>query len=161
MDNKKFFSIGFLGLAATLVAARAPAQDLPLLPVGVSTATAAPEETEYVYKGDRLRDPFIPLIGGGGTSVSAPVPVELGAFNPAGAELKGVLKTPTGRWAILRTTDGGVYIVQNGKVYDPKRRPVAGYQGIVKERTLILLGPKNEEIELRLKKDEQAEKSKP
>lgn len=157
MDKKTFlFIFWVIGLLSTRVAA----EDAPPLPVALSTTTAS-TEPEYVYKGDRLRDPFVPLIGGGGTAVAAPLQIELGAFNPAGAELKGVLKTPTGRWAILRTIDGGVYIVQNGKVYDPKRRVVDGYQGIVKERTLILLGPKNEEVELRLKKDEEAAKNKP
>lgn len=157
MDKKTLL---FILWAVGVVSARAVAQEIPPFPPVVSTATA-PSEPEYVYKGDRLRDPFIPLMGGGGTAVAAPAQTELGAFNPAGAELKGVLKTPTGRWAILRTTDGGVYIIQNGKVYDPKRRVVDGYQGIVKERTLILLGPKNEEVELRLKTDEEAAKNKP
>jgi hypothetical protein len=158
MDKKlTLFVLLFVGvLAVPLV--RAAAQEPPPLPVGLSTGTVT-SEPEYVYKGDRLRDPFVPLIGGG-TAAVAPVQVELGAFNPAGAELKGILKTPTGRWAILRTSDGGVYIVQNGKVYDPKRRVVAGYQGIVKERTLILMGPKSEEVELRLKRDEEAAKNK-
>lgn len=157
MDKKTLlFVLGVIGLVAT----RAAAQDMPPLPVAISTGTAPAGEPEYVYKGDRLRDPFVPLMGGV-NAVAAPVQTELGSFNPAGAELKGVLKTPTGRWAILRTADGGVYIVQNGKVYDPKRRVVEGYQGIVKERTLILLGPKNEEVELRLKKDEEAAKNKP
>jgi hypothetical protein len=160
MDKKRVLFLCLLFAGATRLTGRALAQEPGAPPILISTA-AAPTETEYVYKGDRLRDPFIPLVGSGGAAVSAVVQAELGAFNPAGAELKGILKSPTGRWAILRTTDGGVYIVQNGKVHDPKRRVVDGYQGVIKERTLILLGPKNEEVELRLKKDEEAANNKP
>ena len=123
---------------------------------------SAPEEPAYVFKGDRIRDPFLPLTGGSAVSMEMTATrTDWGAFNPTGAELKGILKTPTGRWAVLRTSDGAVYMVQNGKIYDPKRKVVDGYQGIVKERTLVILGPKNEEMELHLKKDEDAAKAKP
>ncbi len=160
MDKTRVLFFCLLVAGATRMSGRAFAQEPMIPPLVISTATA-PTESEYVYKGDRLRDPFVPLIGGGAGAVAAAVQPELGSFNPAGAELKGILKSPTGRWAILRTTDGGVYIVQNGKVHDPKRRVVDGYQGVIKERTLILLGPKNEEVELRLKKDEEAANNKP
>lgn len=135
----------------------------PAPPAVSGTEGAVPsEEPAYVFKGDRIRDPFLPLTGGAAVSMEmSAVRPEWGAFNPAGAELKGILKTPTGRWAILRTTDGAVYMVQNGKIYDPKRKAVDGFQGIVKERTLVILGPKNEEIELHLKKEEDAAKAKP
>lgn len=126
--------------------------------VAVSSATA-PTEPAYVYKGDRMRDPFIPLTGQGAAAMeSAVAKVDLGPFNPAGAELKGILKTPTGRWALIRTTDGLTYMVQNGRVYDPKRKLISGFQGIVKEKTVVILAPGNQEFELRTKKDEEAAK---
>ncbi|HNF59965.1 MAG TPA: hypothetical protein PLN89_10345, partial [Elusimicrobiota bacterium] len=77
-------------LAAALFPPRARAED-----VSVSSSTT-PTEPAYVYKGDRMRDPFIPLNGqGGATMDSAIAKVDMGPFNPAGAELKGILKTPT------------------------------------------------------------------
>lgn len=126
--------------------------------VSVSTPPAAPA---YVYRGDRFRDPFVPLVGAPGVAFDVPHPAAepLSPFNPAGAELKGILKTSTGRWAVLRTSDGVTYMVQNGKIFDPKRKPVDGFQGIVKEKTVVLLGPKNQEIEVRLKKDMDASKA--
>lgn len=125
----------------------------------VASSTETPTEPAYVYKGDRTRDPFIPLTGQGAvTADMSVVKADLGPFNPAGAELKGILKTPTGRWALLRTTDGMTYTVQNGRVYDPKRKPIQGYQGIVKEKSVVILAPGNQEFELRTKRDEEAAK---
>ncbi|MBL0058215.1 MAG: hypothetical protein IPP35_03710 [Elusimicrobia bacterium] len=132
-----------------------------LSPVATVAESTAPAQPVFVFRGDRIRDPFVPLVGAPASVGAAPSPsLPLSAFNPQGAELKGILKTPTGRWAVLRTSEGAVYMVQNGKVFDPKRKVVEGFQGIVKERTLIILGPKNQEVELRLKKDEDAAKAK-
>ena len=126
--------------------------------VAVSTPPAAPA---YVYRGDRFRDPFVPLVGapGAGFDVPRPSAEPLSPFNPAGAELKGILKSPTGRWAVIRTSDGVAYLVQNGKIFDPKRKAVDGFQGIVKEKSVVILGPKNQEVEIRLKKDVDASKA--
>ena len=145
--------IFFAGLLATAFLGVARGEE-----VAVSSA-AAPTEPAHVYKGDRMRDPFIPLTGQGAVSMeSAMAKVDLGPFNPTGAELKGILKTPTGRWALIRTTDGLTYMVQNGRVYDPKRKLISGFQGIVKEKTVVILAPGNQEFELRTKKDEEAAK---
>ncbi len=126
--------------------------------VVVSTPPAGPA---YVYRGDRFRDPFIPLIGApsGGFDIPRPASEPLSPFNPVGAELKGILKTTTGRWAVIRTSEGATYLVQNGKIFDPKRKAVDGFQGIVKEKTVVILGPKNQEVEVRLKKDAEALKA--
>ncbi|MBK8574125.1 MAG: hypothetical protein IPN90_00055 [Elusimicrobia bacterium] len=117
----------------------------------VSTPPAAPA---YVFRGDRFRDPFLPLLGapGGGFDIPRSLSEPLSPFNPVGADLKGILKTTTGRWALIRTSEGVTYLVQNGKIFDPKRKAVEGYQGIVKEKTVVILGPKNQEVEIRLKK---------
>ncbi len=130
---------------------------VPVAEAAASTASA-PSEPGYVYKGDRMRDPFLPLNVQGGGLISSAVKTDMGPFNPEGADLKGILKTPTGRWALIRTVDGATYVVQNGRVYDPKRKPVNGYQGIVKEKTVVILAPGNREFELKLKKDEDASK---
>jgi hypothetical protein len=126
--------------------------------VAVSTAPSTPP---YVYRGDRFRDPFIPLVGALSGGFDGPrLSLEpLGPFNPVGAELKGILKTTTGRWAVIRTVEGVTYLIQNGKIFDPKRKAVDGFQGIVKEKTVVILGPKNQEVEVRLKKDADAAKA--
>ncbi|MBL8024042.1 MAG: hypothetical protein JNK54_07165 [Elusimicrobia bacterium] len=119
--------------------------------IAVSTPPVAPG---YVYQGDRFRDPFIPLVGADtGRYEALPSNELLPPFNAIGADLKGILKATTGRWAVLRTVDGVTYLVKNGKVFDPKRKEVEGYQGIVKEKSLVILGPKNEEVILNLKKE--------
>lgn len=95
-------------------------------PVVVSTPVVP---AAYVFKGDRFRDPFIPLVGASlgyeGPRTSAE---PLSPFNPANVEVKGIIKTTSGRWAVLRTSEGVTYLVQNGKIFDPKRKPVEGYQ---------------------------------
>jgi hypothetical protein len=144
-------------LAGGLVAVSSRAEEAGVASLlgapAVSTGTAEPA---YVYPGERLRDPFVPLAGApGAMSEFAPAAADIGPFNAVGAELKGILKTPTGRWAVLRTSDGATYMVQNGKIYDPKRKPVEGFQGIVKEKSLVILGPKNFEHEMRLKTDQE------
>lgn len=119
-------------------------------PVGVSSPTVQ----AYVFKGDRFRDPFIPLVGASvgyeGPRASAE---PLSPFNPSNAEVKGIVKTTTGRWAVLRTSEGATYLVQNGKIFDPKRKVVEGYQCVVKEKSLLILGPGKQESELTLKKE--------
>lgn len=149
-------TLGVVSRAEELVL---PAAVLPgAASVVVSTPPAVPT---YVYRGDRFRDPFIPLIGApsAGFDVPRPASEPLSAFNPVGAELKGILKTTTGRWAVIRTSEGATYLVQNGKIFDPKRKAVEGFQGIVKEKTVVILGPKNQEVEVRLKKDAEALKA--
>lgn len=128
-------------------------------PASMSLAVSSPPVAPvYEYGGGRFRDPFVPLVGNPNVGIDSPRPSSepLSPFNPAGAELKGILKTTTGRWAVIRTSDGVTYLVQNGKVFDPKRKAVEGFQGIVKEKTVVILGPKNQEVEVRLKKDAEA-----
>jgi hypothetical protein len=154
--------VGVLALSAPLSAEEVAVPLVSLSPVASVSASTAPAEPVFIFRGDRIRDPFVPLVGAPSSAGAAPAPsTPLSAFNPQGAELKGILKTPTGRWAVLRTSEGAAYMVQNGKIFDPKRKVVEGFQGIVKERTLIILGPKNQEVELRLKKDEDAAKANP
>ena len=142
-----------------------PAAPAPVAPAA-PTAPAAPaaeadEEPLYVYSASG-RDPFVPLSGGaaldmGGSSAD----VQPGAFNPTSVELKGILRTQTGRWAVLTGTGGGDrYTVENGKVLDGKKKPVEGFVGIIKEKSLVLIGPNNQVTELRMKRDQQEDQGK-
>jgi hypothetical protein len=142
--------VGF-GLLAPAVRGEEAADSLIAEPVAVSTPAAAPA---YVFKGDRFRDPFIPLVGASlgyeGPRASAE---PISPFNPSNVELKGIIKTTSGRWAVLRTSEGVTYLIQNGKIYDPKRKPVEGFQCLVKEKSVVVMGPGKQESELLLKKE--------
>ncbi len=148
-------SIFVVGLGVALLVPNVRGQEvsdsLLTQPVVVSTP-AAP--AAYVFKGDRFRDPFIPLVGASlgyeGPRASAE---PLSPFNPSNVEVKGIIKTTSGRWAVLRTSEGVTYLVQNGKIYDPKRKPVEGYQCVVKEKSVVVMGPGKQESELLLIKE--------
>lgn len=147
-----------LFLAALLACAAAFAQEAAPA-AGTPEAGGAPSgEPLYTYKTGR--DPFVPLVGqgGGGGPYAVGGDEEPGEFNAAGLELSGILKTRTGRWAIIRDPGGASYMVRDGKIYDPKRKAVPGYVGIVKEKTLVVIGPNNTVTELALKKDAEEEK---
>jgi hypothetical protein len=85
---------------------------------------------------------------------------EPGAFNPTGLNLKGLIRSRTGRWAVLLSNTGDEYIVENGKILDSKRKPVEGYVGIIKEKSLVLIGPNNQVTELKLKRDQESKEGK-
>lgn len=121
-------------------------------------ASTTPVVVDYVYKGDQFRDPFIPLTGG---KLEAFRGEPGAAFNPAGAELKGIVRSPTGRWAVLRTTDGAIYLVENGKIINSRRQVEKGYMGLVKEKALVVIGPNNEATEFKLKGDKNLESGTP
>lgn len=150
--NKKIWAKLGTVLLGTFLVSTAKAEE-PSSPETVAASTSAPAgEPVYTYKGDRMRDPFVPLAGDKVMVPELSGQMDFAPFNPLNAELKGIVKTPTGRWALLRTTDGGTFVVQNGRIYDPKRKPLGGFQGIVKEKSVVILSPgNNEEIELKLK----------
>lgn len=145
-----FGLVGF-GLVVPVVRGEEAADSLITEPVVVSTPAVS---AAYVFKGDRFRDPFIPLVGASlgyeGPRASAE---PISPFNPSNVEVKGIIKTTSGRWAVLRTSEGVTYLIQNGKIYDPKRKPVEGYQCVVKEKSVVVLGPGKQESELLLKKE--------
>ena len=149
-----FFWVAGLSLVFGLVPRGAHAVESgvdSLLPVQVSSTSSVTEA--YVYTGDRFRDPFVPLSGGASGGYLRPVE-DVGPFNPVGLSLKGIVAAPTGRWAVVRTKEGGTYFIKDGKIFDPKRKAVEGYQAIVQEKSIVILGPKGQEIEVGLKTSE-------
>jgi hypothetical protein len=148
-----------LGLSFLLCGSPAFAGPPAAAPVKAPAAPAEPpSEPEYVYSGTS-RDPFIPLVGGPAANLTTSEK-EPGAFNPGGLELKGLTRSRTGRWAVLVSTTGDQYIVENGKILDGKRKPVEGYVGIIKEKSLVLIGPNNQVTELKLKRDQDKKEGK-
>jgi hypothetical protein len=143
-----FLSMGlFLGVMATPPLSRA--ED----PVPADVAgTTAPAAEPYLYEGDKHRDPFLPLTGG----VMMTATSDHQPFKAANVELTGILRSKTGRWAALRSNNGELFIVKNGKILDSKRKEVEGHVGIIKEKTLVIIGPDNQVTELKLKRDQEA-----
>ncbi|MBI4395836.1 MAG: hypothetical protein HY548_01990 [Elusimicrobia bacterium] len=143
--RRPFFPIlGILSLWAASAGAETPP------PASEAAGTGEPG---YVYKADKMRDPFIPLVGQGMAEFVPASSSTEGDFSPETVELKGMLKTKSGRWAVLRATGGATFLVKEGKILDSKRKAVVGYVGIVKEKSLVLIGPDNKVTELKLKKD--------
>jgi len=157
MIMNRTFTAAVFFTAALSFAGMARAAIEPAPAVAVSTAAAV---QDYVYRGDKFRDPFIPLAGAGMMDIPTRYIYQEGEFDPTTIELKGILRTKTGRMALLRTNSGGIYIVKDGKILDYKRKAVAGYVGIVKEKSLVMIGPNNAVTELRWKSDEEKEKDK-
>lgn len=150
--REKFLLIVALGLWIGVVGAFAAKPASAPVP---GSAPASDDEPEYVYT-PALRDPFFPLAGAAaaGPAKFADKQPE-GPFNPAAVQLKGILRTSTGRWAVLTATTGERFVVENGKVLDSKRKPVDGFVGIIKAKSLVLIGRDNQVTELKLKRDQQ------
>lgn len=156
MDKRTGLTVIAMLLSGALRADPAPAADPA---AAAPSAEAIIDETSYIYNGTS-RDPFIPLAGGPALAMSsggATEDIDPSAFNPSSMELKGILRTKTGRWAMMTGSAGERYVVENGKIRDGKKRPIEGYVGIIKEKTLVLIGPNNQVTELKLKRDQDSE----
>jgi hypothetical protein len=123
-------------------------------PAASTAAAVNPLDEVYVYNAPS-RDPFVPLTGAAASADmgGAGADAVAGAFNPSSVELKGIIRTRTGRWAVLSGSSGERYVVENGKIRDAKKKAVEGFVGIIKEKTLVLIGPNNQVTELKLKRD--------
>ena len=149
-DHGKYALILLLGLPIGAVGAVAKA------PPASAPAPAA-EAPEYVYA-PVLRDPFVPLAGASTerpAAAATPAGDKTGPFNPVTVQLKGILRTPTGRWAVLTATTGERFVVKNGKVFDAKRKTVEGFVAIIKEKSLVVIDANNQVTELKLKRDKE------
>lgn len=148
--------IGFIGfLPVTVAAVCAETVDGSTVPAVVSEVKAEPE---YAYQADRFRDPFVPLAGQGAMDLP-PISQDEQIFKANEMELKGIIGSRTGRMALLRSAGGGIYVVKEGKILDSKRKPVNGFVGIVKEKSLVLIGPNNQVTELKLTKESDSKTS--
>jgi len=87
----------------------------------------------YSFRGERYRDPFSPLIGGGAAINSNAVRV------PALSQmmLKGIIQDGNERTALI-TAPGGSYTIRGGRLYDGRNRLVPGISGVVKSNSITL-----------------------
>ena len=126
---------GFCGAAA--------AEELLL---AVSTA---PLKIADIYKADKMRDPFAPLVGAAGTGAvgisAAPTPTPEAAaegFNIHNLILKGILQGSGGKYALFLDPNLGVsYMLKSSKLYDWKSNPVKGILGKIEGKTGLLMTP--------------------
>lgn len=105
------------------------------------------EESRYVYKGDRSKDPFIAISGESAVStISGDVVV------PAvgGLTLKGILNDGKNALAII-AGNGVTYTLKHGKLYDNRQRIIKGFSGIISSDKVIIRGQDNTTKELRLR----------
>jgi len=103
-----------------------------LLSVGFPLAVSAEKKaTGYTYRADRFTDPFVPSKAGSLQALLQP-------FDPVGAELGGIISTPSGNIAVLRTTAGGTFIVKKGRIIDAAGRTVLGYSARVTGRSVVV-----------------------
>jgi hypothetical protein len=103
-----------------------------LLFTSLASAEQKPADAQkYVYSADRFTDPFIP-------SKARGTPGLLQIFDPAGAQLGGLITTLTGKIAVLRTTAGATYIVKEGRLIDAAGRTVPGYYARVTSSSVIV-----------------------
>ncbi|MBN1823334.1 MAG: hypothetical protein JW803_03335 [Endomicrobiales bacterium] len=105
---------------------------------------------KFVYRGDKYRDPFVPLTGegmvfGGSEEVNVP--------QVGGLALKGIIKE--GKQKIALISGGGIsYTLQNSRLYDSKQRLVKGITGIIKEESVVIIAPDKTTKELKLRNRE-------
>lgn len=130
------------------------------LPTQINTKPPAPLDTpdqtpykkkEFIrtdYKGDKFRDPFIPLNGEGyvASSHSDEVPVP----NIGSLVLKGIFDDGKLKMALI--SGGGInYILKGSRLYDNRQRSVKGISGIIKSESVIIIAPDKTTKELKLK----------
>lgn len=126
-----------------------PVQPAPVArPFQVSVSTAPKSlPVRYDYRGDRYRDPFVPLTGEGMTfagSEDVIVP-QLGTLS-----LKGIIDDGRQRIAII--SGGGItYLLKGSQLYDNRQRLVRGITGAIKKDSVLMIAPDKSTKELRLR----------
>lgn len=74
----------------------------------------APRPEQPAYKPEGRRDPFVPLSGPTPQRRTCPLP-GLGALQVEAAGLRGIVKTPSGRIALLAGPDGHTHFARSGE----------------------------------------------
>lgn len=150
--NKLMPVLGFclIGLAACAQ------EDLPPMPVpppivrtadAKDTAVQKKPEAEYVYGGDRFRDPFVSIAGGAAQSAGAD---ELRTPNVGALTLKGIFND--GKQPIAIVSGGAIsYTLKGSRLYDNRNRLIKGITGVVRKDSVLLIAPDKTTKELKLR----------
>jgi hypothetical protein len=109
------------------------------------------KKKEYVnsdYRGDKFRDPFVPLNVEGFSSSS--MSDEAVIPNIGSLMLKGIFDDSKSKIALI--SGGGVnYILKGSHLFDNRQRLVRGISGIIKKDSVIMIAPDKTTKELKLK----------
>lgn len=112
--------------------------------VDESSGTAKVLGVDDIYGGTKFRDPFMKLAGSGvsqAPAAAAAKEYDPDEFSIHQLELKGIMRDKAGWIALLSDMNTRLsFILRGGRLYDPKKKPVAGVTGVVKpaEKTVIL-----------------------
>ena len=140
-----FVAAGILCLLGMNVYAQGPVIN-PGLQLAATPAAPTPSYKEYVYYGDRYRDPFIPLNGdfrGDQSALDRPPQV-------ASLILKGIVQDARGRMALL-SSGVSSYILKGGRLYDGRNRMVKKIAGVIKTDSVVIIGADRTVKELKTK----------
>lgn len=129
--KRKFLFLVLLAGCSSDIKLDIPPETKPLT-IGISTDAYKPSYESYTYKGTKYPDPFLPSSGGGYFSGEY-------TFEPNTAQLVGIIKTRDGTIAVLSIAPGVSFILKNGRLYDPKKKEVSGYVGIIEGKTVKIV----------------------
>lgn len=118
-------------------------------PQPVATPT---EKPIYVYSGDRFRDPFLPP---GLSSSYQPDAI----FDPQKATLRGIIYGGRLDSAVLTVGGTGAYFVKDGRIIDIMGKRVEGFTAKIFVNRIVIYGEAENVYELKIRKDEQEEKT--
>lgn len=124
------FSKIFLSAAMLTTMGRALAADMGKKPAD-NPAPALPANVTYTYSADRFADPFVPSLGTAPQNLLQP-------FDPIGAELGGIIATPSGKIAVLRCATGSTFMIKKGRLIDAVGRTVPGYETQISSDSVIV-----------------------
>ncbi|MCS7184920.1 MAG: hypothetical protein NZ870_03210 [bacterium] len=101
--------------------------------IQISTEAYKPAYESYTYKGSKYPDPFMP------TTVGAGYILGEYTFEPNTAQLVGIIKSKDGDIAVLSIGGGVSFLLKNGRLYDPKRKEVKGYIGLIQGKSVKII----------------------
>jgi len=101
----------------------------------------------YTYKGDKFKDPFIPLTGEGFTASG--LSDEIAVPNIGNLTLRGIFAEGSNKMALI--SGGGTnYILKGSRLYDNRQRLVKGISGIIKSDSVIMIAPDKTTKEIKM-----------
>jgi Tfp pilus assembly protein PilP len=159
MKQMNFRLVHFFIVCAAFMACSCGYDELPTHIVAKTPAPAAAsaeasaykkkEPVRYVYKGDKFRDPFIPLVGES-SYASTPLSEEAAVPNLGSLSLKGIFDDGKAKMALIN--GGGInYILKGSRLFDNRQRLVRGITGVIKKDGVIMIAPDKTTKELKLK----------
>ena len=125
--------------------------------ISVAVAPVKKEEApRYYYSYGRERDPFEPLLTAAGSPSSnrAARDTQTIAQNFSSLELKGIIKDREGKLAIIVSREGESFTLKAGRIYDKRNQKMTGMTGVIKEKSVVLVGSNKATRELFLKREE-------